>query len=69
MAKIDHGKMADRLLVAVGKKKPDADDERKPANDEGEKDEPGKLGKVLASALKHSDFEAIEEAVRNICGA
>lgn len=65
MAKIDHEKFADRILIAVGKKpKPDAD-EREPEGDD-EADEPGKLGRMLISAIKHGDGEAVEEAFHRL---
>lgn len=68
MRKLDHTKFADKLLIAIGKKpKEDTSSEEDVSDIDDEESEPGKLGRVLASAIKHSDYEAIEEAIRNIC--
>lgn len=70
MAKIDRKKFADKALeIVIGKKPKDEGlDPADEKDDESEAKEPGKLGRMLASALKHNDYEAIEEAVRQITG-
>ncbi len=70
MTKIDHSKFADKALaIVIGRKKGDdaKDNESEPdESDDSEENEPGKLGRMLASALRHNDYEAVEEVIRQI---
>ena len=61
--------LADKIVVRFGKGKPmpDSEDEDNAPDDESD-EKPGMKGKMLRAALRKGDDEAIEEAVRAICG-
>lgn len=47
---------------------PDADYTPKTPKDEDDGDKPGSMGKTLLAAIKKGNAEAVEEAIRAICG-
>lgn len=68
-------KFADAVVTRFVKGKPDpkmsdkdAGESETTEDEDTSDDKPGMKGKMLAAALKKGDGEAIEEAVKAICG-
>ena len=70
MAIKDHKKFADAIVLEMCKKsKPDDTEEPNDSEDSKDKEDenkPGDLGRKIAAALRHNDYEALEEAIKEI---